>query len=215
MNSAGGISTQADIVVYDPSAVPRIESNEHQRFFPIEGVCAIGEVKSRLSKVGLRDALNKLARVKSTADHTSSTTPIFRDRSITAHTFNREEIEYDQIISVLVCEGFDFDPKSLANEVGGWYEPDIKNHHMHNMILSVEDGLALYMDTNGKSWMYPPTNRAPAKNRFHAPNENRNLHFHLFCSYMFLATSSTTILYPEITHYMPPLAGGYNYDEVE
>ncbi|MBF8669580.1 hypothetical protein IR012_08360 [Pseudomonas putida] len=213
MNSEGGISTQADIVVYDPSAVPRIESNEHQRFFPVEGVCAIGEVKSRLSKAGLRDALNKLARAKATADHISSTTPTFRDRSITSHPFNREEIEYDQIFSILVCEGFDFDPNSLANEIGKWYETDIKSHHKHNMILSIENGIALYMHSNGKAWMYPPTHKSPAKNRFLAPNENKNLHLHLFCSYMFLATSSATILYPEITKYMPPLAGGLNYDE--
>lgn len=151
--------------------------------------------------------------MKATADQTSTTTPIFRDRSIATLPFNREEIIYDQIFSVLVCEGFDFDPKSLANEISGWYEPDIKNHHKHNMILSIEDGLAHYIQS-GKSWMYPPTNRTPAKNRFLLPNENKNLHFHLFCSFMFLATSSTTILYPEINEYMPPLSGGYVYDDV-
>lgn len=213
MNSAGEISTQADIVIYAPSAVPRIESNEHQRFFPIEGVCAIGEVKSRLSKAGLRDALNKLARVKATADISLPATPIFRDASIISYPFNREEIEYDQILSILICEAFDFDPKTFSNEIDDWYESDVKNHHKHNMILSVEDGIALYMHPNGKSWMYPPTKKSPAKNRFLTPVDNKNLHFHLFCSYMFLAASSTTVLYPEITTYMPTLTGGLNYDQ--
>jgi hypothetical protein len=213
VNSAGEVSTQADIVIHDISAAPRVESNEHQRFFPVEGVCAIGEVKSRLSKTGLREALNKLARVKAKADHVSSTIPIHRDRAVVARPFSRETEEYDQLFSFIVCEGFDFDPGSLVSEVAAWYEKDIKNHHMHNMVLSVSDGLLLYVDKNNKSWMYPSTPTWQVKNRFIRPNENKFVHFHFFCGYMYNATSSATVLFPEMAAYMPPVSGGSNQDE--
>lgn len=213
INASGDISTQADIVIYDPSAIPRVESSEHQRFFPVEGVCAIGEVKSRLSKKALRAALNKLAGVKAKADYVSSSIPVYRDPAIRSTAFDRENIPYDQVFSFLVCESFDFDPRSLAKEVAGWYESDIKNHHKHNMVLSISDGLLLYVDEKKKSWMYPSTANWPVKNRFISPNENTSLHFHYFCSYMYQALTSTTILFPEMTEYMPQLVGGINYDD--
>ena len=212
INAGGQISTQADIVVYDRSAIPRVESNEHQRFFPVEGVCAIGEVKSRLSKAGLRDALNKLARVKAKADDVSSTIPIYRDRTIATLPFNRETLWYDQLFSFLVCEGFDFDAASLAHEVSGWYAADVKEHHKHNLVLSIEDGLLLYVDQNNKSWMYPPTEKWPAKSRFFS-SPGEKTHFFLFLTYMFSATTSSTILFPEMTAYMPTLLGGTIHDQ--
>ena len=112
-----------------------------------------------------------------------------------------------------MCEGFDFDPTSLANEVGGWYEPDIKEHHKHNMVFSVENGLLLYVDKNKKSWMYPPTAQLPAKNRFISALPQDKTHFYMFSTYMNTATTSATILFPEMTAYMPALNGGAKYDE--
>ena len=208
INASGDISTQADIVIYDKSAIPRVESIEQQRFFPVEGVCAIGEVKSRLSKSGLREALNKLARVKAKADIISSNAVIYRDRAVASQPFDRKNVFYDQLISFLVCEKFDFDVGSLSTEVSSWYEDDIKDHHKHNLVLSISDGLLLYVDVNKKSWMYPSTNRYPVKNRFIQPTSSPIVHFHFFCSYMYSATTSATILFPDMTAYMPPIVGG-------
>ena len=213
INAAGEVSTQADIVIYDSSAIPRVESSEHQRFFPVEGVCAVGEVKSRLSKTDLRVALNKLAHVKAKADQVSSKIPIHRDRSVAARPFDREAVVYDQLFSFVVCEAFDFDPGSLVGEVTNWYGADVKNHHQHNLVLSVSDGLLLYVDPNNKSWMYPSVATWKVKNRFVRPKENKNLHFHLFCSYMYSSITSTTILFPEMTKYMSEIKGGLNHDE--
>jgi len=214
INFSGDVSTQLDVVIYDPSAIPRFESIDHQRFFPVEGVCAIGEVKSVLSKCELREALNKLARAKATADHVSSTIPIHRSPAIASQTFNREAHVYDQLFSFLVCEELNFDTSSLATDVSMWYESDIKSHHKHNLVLSISDGLLLYVDANKKSWMYPSTANWPVKNRFVQPNGNEALHFYFFCSYMYLATTSATILFPEMTAYMPPLIGHLNHDEI-
>jgi len=45
------------------------------------------------------------------------------------------------------------------------------------------------------------------------PSDNPYTHFKLFCSYIFMITSSATILYPEITDYMGKIAGGTKIDE--
>lgn len=213
INATGGISTQADVVVYDRTAIPRVESSEHQRFFPVEGVCAIGEVKSVLTRMQLREALNKLARSKQIADSLSSEISIYRDKQVETLEFNRTSNPYDQIVSFLVCEKFSFAPDQLASEVSSLYDGDIQEHHKHNLVLSIKDGILLYGDANNKSFMYPNHPKGGIKNRFVSPGANPNLHFYLFCTYMYLATSSTTILYPEMTAYMPALSGGITRDE--
>lgn len=43
------VSGQCDLIAFDANATPLIESGERQRFFPVESVCAIGEVKSIVS----------------------------------------------------------------------------------------------------------------------------------------------------------------------
>lgn len=208
----GQVSTQTDIVIYDKTAAPRIESNDDQRFFPVEAVCAIGEVKSILSKTDLKNALIKLSKTKSVADALSSTLPLFKDRNIKIEQFNRKINPYDQIVSFLICEKFDFDATSLPKEVDGWYEDIKEDYHKHNFVLSIEDGLLAYVGNSGKTWMYPPTAQLKARNRFVATENGSDVHINLFCDYVFHTTSSTTILFPEMVSYMPPLSGGSNYD---
>lgn len=214
LTADGGISTQTDIVIFDRSAIPRVESSEHQRFYPVEGVCAVGEVKSCLSKIQFKDALNKLARVKAIGDHLSSKIPIYRDKALKDLEFNRELIPYDQLFSFLVCESFDFAPDILPQEVDTFYDSDIKQHHKHNLVLSIKDGLLLYVEKNDKSWFYPVSILGSLKNRFMSPGVNKYLHLHYFCSSLFTATRSATIVFPEMTTYMPELVGGTNFNQL-
>ena len=46
LNSINEVSTQCDIVIYDKNVTPLIRSNELQRFYPVETVCSVGEIKS-------------------------------------------------------------------------------------------------------------------------------------------------------------------------
>ncbi|MNC00008.1 hypothetical protein D3C75_473200 [compost metagenome] len=212
ISSEGTISTQIDIIIYDKSAIPRIESIEHQRFFPVEGVCAIGEVKSKLSKSELKKALNKLAKAKATLDELSTTTPIYRDQILSQIPFSRERNEYDRPISFLICEKFDFNTDSLHSEISSFYETDTKTHHKHNMILSIADGLLLYVDECNRPWLYPTQRDRPIKNRFVVPHSNPLTHFHLFCSYMSHGVGSATTIAPEMVKYIPQTETAYNYD---
>ena len=64
INTYKHISHQCDIVLYDGTCSPQLVSPNNQFFFPVECVAAIGEVKSRLTKEQLKEALIKLSQNK-------------------------------------------------------------------------------------------------------------------------------------------------------
>ena len=55
VNALGDVSGQIDLVIYDPSLTPPLESKNRQRFFPVETVVAAGEVKSDMDKGQFKD----------------------------------------------------------------------------------------------------------------------------------------------------------------
>ncbi|WP_429066348.1 DUF6602 domain-containing protein [Aeromonas bestiarum] len=210
ITSLDSISTQIDAVIFDAKSTPLIENGEKQRFFPVETVCAIGEVKSTLTKQQLKEALNKLARNKALREQIQSPVIIRRDRD---GDFDPANYAYDQLPSFLICESFNFKFNELHKEVNALYDSDIEARHKHNLILSLKDGLLAYFDSNNKTMMFPEisgrilpqgdlTPKELLKNRFIMPEDDNFSHIKLFCSYMFLLSSSTTILHPEVTDYM-------------
>jgi len=203
------VSTQCDIVAFDAKNTPLIESGERQRFFPVETVCAVGEVKSAISKTELRAALNKLARVKAMREEIPSPAIIRRERQ---GEFDPLNYGYDQLASFIICQRFDFDHTTLADDIDSFYDSDVARRHRHNMVLSLHDGLLLYADRNGKAIMFPElTGRLVGEqltaheifsNYFVKPGAGSYAHIRIFCSYIFLLTSSATVLYPDISTYM-------------
>ncbi|MEW9573168.1 DUF6602 domain-containing protein [Rhodanobacter sp. Si-c] len=220
ITSKGGVSTQCDIIAFDAKSTPLIESGERQRFFPVETVCGLGEVKSVMSRVDFIDAINKLAKIKMLREEIQSATIIRRERD---GYFDPLNYAYDQIPSFLICEKLDFNIDNLVNEVGGMYSSDIAIRHRHNLILSLKDGIFLYLDDNNKSMMFPEitgriqqdgsiSQKCVLKNRFVKPDKSLFCHVHLFCTYMFLMTSSVTVLYPDMACYLS-LNGGLIIDQ--
>lgn len=200
INDQDETSTQCDIVVYDKNNTPLIESTERQRFFPVETVCAIGEIKSDLNKAQLKEAINKLARNKRLREHITSPTIIKQHG--TKGVFNPKEVGADHIFSFIICNKFTFDISNLKNEINDLYDKDIKVFQKHNLILSITDGLLLY-STGEKAVFFPYTKKiGELKNKFVSANETPNRHFHYFSNYLFMATTAATILYPEMTNYI-------------
>ena len=210
ITNTDSVSTQCDAIIFDAKSTPLIESGEKQRFFPVETVCAIGEVKSTLSKDQLKKALNKLARNKALREQIQSPTIIRRERD---GAFDPKNYAYDQLPSFLICQKFNFDFSSLASEVASFYDTDIKIRHRHNLVLSLQDGLLAYVDSNSKTMMFPEiwlriqadaslSKKEQLRNRFIISEVSKYDHIKLFSSYMFLLSSSATILYPDVTDYM-------------
>ncbi|PSU19256.1 hypothetical protein CTM97_21190 [Photobacterium phosphoreum] len=151
ITSNGDVSTQCDIIVYDPNSCPKLTDSAHQRFFPVECVVAVGEVKSDIrTKSECSKILDKLARIKKLKEDVSEPCPY---RSYKNRPFTPEMTPFDHIYTFVLC-------KSLPNmpEKGYEYHSDIKCRHMHNVLVGIDNGHACYTN-NGKlgNYYYPQT----------------------------------------------------------
>src|SRR5436190_1821650 len=128
-------------------------------------------------------------------------------------TYDPINYHYDQVPTFLVCQKLSLDVTQLPTELSTLYDPSVPARFQLNLILSLEDGLFCYYDENDKTMMYPVFKGKALHNRRTYPTTNPYVHLKLFCSYLFLMTSSTTILYPDITDYMGSMEGGLKLDE--
>jgi hypothetical protein len=207
------VSTQCDIVIFDPTHTPLFESGKKQRFFPVETVVGIGEVKSTLSKDKLKTAINKLARIKGLRRDNDVPSIIKRD---TNDEFDNYSHPRDQIFSFLICKSLSFDFSNLVAEFNTLYDSDIPYCDRHNMILSIDDGIFLYkhkINNKDLAWHYPYSQGQNMKNRFIRPGDNNKNHFNGFATYMFMGINSATIFLPEFTKYAGEQVMGVYTDE--
>jgi hypothetical protein len=113
--------------------------------------------------------------------------------------FNPIDNHTDQLVTFLICQKLNFKLDELVDEISSFYDGTIAQER-HNLVLSIEDGLLLY-SSNGNTIPYPNVDGEPLKNRFISSNADE-IHFKIFCSNLFLLTSSSTILFPEIAEYI-------------
>ena len=126
------VSTQCDIIICD-AKLDSITTDEVAKFYPVEYVYGIGEVKSTINRTELKEALVKLADAKKIA-----LTRIEQSKDFSS-------IKADQVMpcSFLICkriEGFN-------NITEGYWEDvyaDILKECRHNYILSIDDGIIYY-----------------------------------------------------------------------
>lgn len=205
INSNNDISTQCDIVVYDSRVTPLIQSESRQRFFPVETVCAVGEIKSNLSKQDFKIAINKLTKVKRQRENLNTKTLI---RKVFPGEYNPEFCPYDQLFTFLICQKLDFDLQNIVTDINNLYSSDLTYRYRHNLVLSLEDGLLLYYDPKERRpMMYPTLGYECLKNRLVKPSSNQLIHYKLFATYIFMGISRTTILFPEMADYISDAKG--------
>jgi hypothetical protein len=212
MTSMDDISTQCDVVIFDSNMTPIYEESDRQRFFPIESVHGIGEVKSTLSKTDFIEAINKLARNKSLSERMISSPTIIKKSP--PGPYDPVNHPYDIIPSFLICQKLNFDISTIEQDIANFYDSNIEIRHRHNLILSIEDGLLSYLDSNSKTLPYPRLSLSNLKDRFTYPSANKLVHLKLFATYMFMTTSSKTLFYPDPSDYMGAIIGGFNRDKV-
>lgn len=118
INANGETSAQCDIIIYDQNVAPFLTK---KRFFPIECVLGVGEIKSDLSNGVLKEALGKLSKIKKMAE--------LGERSQAyPYTF-------------LIAKKFTFP----FNKIEEYYvEEGSAQTHKHNVLLAFENGLSVY-----------------------------------------------------------------------
>lgn len=217
ITSTGKVSTQCDLIIYDKNNCPLIENGNLQRFFPIECVVAIGEIKSDLNKEKFKEALLKLKNNKLLRNEIpSKNNYVFKE--LNNSEFNPKKNVYDGIMSFLICNKFDFNYDNMVNEMNDIYD-GCELYLRHNMILSINDGVLMYKGFPNKNQLaiYPEIGnmvlinsliKPYSKENPYAEYKNLNVscykyeHIIAFLNYMYMGTSTTSILYPEMSNYL-------------
>lgn len=221
VNSNGRISSQCDIVIYDRTVTPLIRDDQHQRFFPIESVCAVGEIKSQLNLLDLKKALRKLAKLKSLRDSLYMPSYIYTMKASGLHgsTFQPEHDELDQIFTFLICESFSFDVQKHFQDIVDCYNEEYPKHpfcHRHNVILSLKDGLLAYRHPTGSLFQFPSQLQTLTdeegnhsrrvlrlKHRLVLPTEAQSLeHLRHFCTLFHQGLTAVSVFYPDLGRYI-------------
>ncbi|MEZ5007523.1 MAG: DUF6602 domain-containing protein [Chitinophagales bacterium] len=217
------VSSQCDIIIYDKSNTPLIKSSGLQKFFPIETVVAVGEVKSTVNSVKELDRyLEKLSKMKEYRKSLLYPTYVKKEKKMSESLgkemkdkFNPNINPRDQITTFLICKNFNFDCNDLESKIN---EKNIVAEDKHNMVLSLEDGLLAYECESEFLKQYDKmygVEGLPQKaiipypikgiNKFDSiyfSSDNTNKHIQAFVSYLYMQICHTTVLFPDIMHYI-------------
>lgn len=153
VDSYGGVSKQQDIIIYE-KLCPVFTHNgaPEASYFPVEGVIAVGEVKSTFGKRELEDAFAKSHSVKKLRRHAVKTddgfgppTVSFRNYGVATSFRGAREEEYDQdkslhqIYAFALCQKFGTSPEAILNNAAELYRGEGKTLGL-NFIASLKDG---------------------------------------------------------------------------
>ncbi len=223
------VSTQCDIVIFDRNSTPLLESKNNQRFFPIETVAGIIEVKSNMSKSDLIDALKKISKTKMLRDSIpKNNSEIYRESKRFLNEFDPLLNVKDQIGTFIICNKFDFDIISELKKKPNFLDDVYSKYdtgYRHNMVLSIDDGLLYYHD--GVKTIYYPYFQVGKlnKNIFLKPTDkfidipgvhtSKYEHVVAFLNYYHMLISSVSIMYIEITNYIGGRRASQIFQEIE
>lgn len=214
------ISTQCDVVVYDREHSPHIEEMG-QRFFPIESVVAVIEVKSKLKKKQLSEALRKLSQVKTyreelrnvSYEYNGKPEPSVPQKRYLRWKFDPRNYWYDQIATFLICESvpktISSNPKNLVTFFEDTYK-DIPDWHWHNVILSMDNKKCfMYQDEQGQPFFLPRCGCEQFNIAAYGPTpESETIkgydreHIVAFLQYFTLMVSQISVLHIELSSYL-------------
>ena len=205
----GSISGQCDVVIYSRRYGPVIQTAERQRFFPVEAVVAVGEVKSKPDGTVLRDALENLVKIKEMRANLTAPAPAWSTQNMGA--YNAHDLLLDQLGTFIVAENINCKERTvgrLVREVAAGKHPTSQV----NLIISIQQYCTLYRDNTKRLWHYPvdvdarhrviPT---PLSLVFSKSDSDRPQHLKLFLRHLSLLVERTTILHTDLLNYLGDL----------
>lgn len=167
IDSFGGVSKQQDIVIFERHLCPVFSINDtpEATFYPVEGVLAVGEVKSSLDKSRLEDAYTKIQSVKSlhrvveaepTAFDSLGPTVSFRKYGSQTEAVGTEDEQYstdkslDQVFGFVLAGRSALKPATLLDHAVELAET-IRPHDAPNTIVSLADGHFSWLKSDNRS----------------------------------------------------------------
>jgi hypothetical protein len=145
------------MTIYERDQCPIFSINDtpEATYIPCEGVVAIGEIKSTLTATDLKDSINKIKRVKELQRYSNNKLCWRKYGSAMALEGAQSEIfdqinnSKDQIYGFILCQKFGLKIETLLEKYKELLN-GIDDHLSPNMIISLEDGIILFMDKNNK-----------------------------------------------------------------
>jgi hypothetical protein len=205
------ISHQCDLIIYHKSYTPYFHTPEEQRFFPIESVIAVGEIKSKADGTVLDDALEKLAHIKLMREAITDAA-IAQCRPSTNRNYAPKDQIRDQIITFIVCEEFTCSNEILSERIKKSWANSLPRHRV-NLISAIRSGTCTYKDGNNRPWMYPiEPDGTELPIRLVVPTPGKHGHIALFLRYLIMLIEDNTVLYPELTKHLNSLLVCQNID---
>ncbi|GEM_PF-6344594 len=204
IGQCGEISHQCDLIIYHKSFTPYFHTPEAQRFFPIESVIAVGEIKSKADGTVLDDALEKLARIKIMREAIIDAA-IARCRPSINRAYSPKDNLRDQVVTFVVCEEFTCSNDILSERIKKSWAGSLPRHRV-NLISAIRNGTCTYKDCNSRPWMYPvEPDGTELPIRLNVPVPGKYGHIALFLRYLILLVEDSTVLYPELTRHLNSL----------
>ncbi|MGX1198495.1 DUF6602 domain-containing protein [Parvibaculum sp. MBR-TMA-1.3b-4.2] len=156
VDSYGGQSKQQDVVIYEKHICPVFTYNDtpEATHFPVEGVIAVGEIKSTLNSATLKDAFEKIASAKAlrrraiAEDNGLGQTLVgYRPYCAAgeyaptpATEYSQDKNSLDQIFGFVLCGRFGATAQTLTQSALEQWKSKVPTHGV-NFIASLDDGL--------------------------------------------------------------------------
>lgn len=196
----GETSKQCDIVIYHKHHSPIIRNPEHQRFFTVESVVAVGEIKSNLTPENLRNTISNLSTIKKYRTAIPNPAVAFQ-RPFRNLKYEPFTCERDQVGTFLLCSKLNFSEKLLLKEVDKWTDhPSFRLNHVCTL-----DGICTAYQGDKYIEMYPTQPEypnQPLKATITVRKEEPVSPFFFFINSLFTIAWSTTVLNPELSDYL-------------
>jgi hypothetical protein len=154
VDSYGGTSRQQDIVIYEKlSPVFTHNGAAEATYYPVEGVIAVGEVKSGFGKAELADAIMKSVSIKALRRHAIATDDGLGEHTVSyrifgsstsfvgtaAEQFDQDRRSLDQVFTFVLCQRFLASPQTTLDN----FAQECRTSGaalVPNMITSLADG---------------------------------------------------------------------------
>jgi hypothetical protein len=154
IDSFGHTSKQTDIVIYEKEICPvfSINDTDESTYFPCEGIIGVGEIKSTLNTTDLEDSFVKIKSVKE-LNRTLNNTTCWRRycsrqsiQGADSQYYSQTEKVEDQILGFILCEKIGLTLDTFLTKCSALIKKE-KTHLLPNIIVSLQDGLFIYLDS--------------------------------------------------------------------
>lgn len=161
IDSFGTKSKQTDLILHETSCPSfSLGPETEYKYFPCEGVCAIGEVKTNIGKKELEDCYAKVKSVISLKRNPLSSS--FRRYGSTLPTYggedgkmiNPENVIF-QIFSFVLCKSIKVEKLTFMNLIND-FDKEFQDKYVPSVFVSLDDGIFIRVseDSNSRSISY-------------------------------------------------------------